>query len=183
MRQEAPQRWNLEIGWSVNAAQQGWLVWACETCLKQGRAVESKPWLQISGYNLPTFAYFDEFRICSDCKKDFVFSASEQAYWYETLEFVVCSKPNQCPDCRKKRREVKQANLEIGEMLGSFERTIPELFQLADLYEQIGSFQKSLEFLRRAKNKSRDESEIQVLLEKIRILEEQIKLKRGRLEV
>jgi lipopolysaccharide biosynthesis regulator YciM len=41
------------------------------------------------------------------------------------------------------------------------------------LYTQLGNSAKSLEFLRRAKNKSRDEAEKQVLLERIAVVEGQ----------
>ena len=61
-------------------------------------------------------------------------------------------------------------------MLASFEGTIPELVHAADLYEQMGNLTKSLEFLRRAKNKSRDDTEIQVLLERIGILEQNLRV-------
>ncbi len=171
MQVQAPHWSNLEVGWSVNAARHRWLSWACEACIKAGRALEAKPWLQTYGYNSPKFAYVDEVKKCSDCGNEFVFAATEQAYWYETLEFLTYSEPKQCISCRHKRRAVKQANLEISEMLGSFEGSIPELLQLADLYTQLGNAAKSLEFLRRAKNKSRDEAEKQVLLERIAVVE------------
>jgi Probable zinc-ribbon domain len=162
---------NLEVGWSVTAARSKWLSWACEACFKAGRALEAKPWLQTYGYNSPQFAYLDETRTCTDCGNEFVFAATEQAFWFETLEFLIYSKPKHCISCRHKRRAIKQANLEISEMLGSFEGTIPELLQLADLYTQLGNPAKSLEFLRRAKNKSRDKVEKQALLERIAVVE------------
>jgi hypothetical protein len=173
MRAQAPVWMNLELGWSVNAARNKWLSWACDACLKAGRALEAKPWLQRYGYNSPQFAYLDEARTCTDCGIEFVFAASEQAFWFETLEFLTYSRPKQCVSCRHKRRAIKQANLEIAEVLGSFEGSIPELLQLADLYTQLGNPAKSLEFLRRAKNKSRDEVEKQVLLERIAVIEGQ----------
>jgi hypothetical protein len=164
---------NLEAGWSVTAARNRWLDWACDACFKAGRALEAKPWLQVCGYNAGKFAYVDKVKTCSDCGNEFVFAATEQLFWYETLEFLIYSEPKQCVPCRHKRRAVKQANLEISEMLGSFEGSIPELLQLADLYTQLGNSAKSLEFLRRAKNKSRDEAEKQVLLERIAVVEGQ----------
>jgi Probable zinc-ribbon domain len=171
MRTQAAVWSNLTVGWSITAARNKWLSWACEACIKAGRALEAKPWLQSYGYNSPQFAYLDETKTCSDCGNEFVFAATEQAFWYETLEFLIYSKPKQCVSCRHKRRKIKQANLEIAEVLGSFEGSIPELLQLTDLYTQLGNPAKSLEFLRRAKNKSRDEVEKQVLLERIAILE------------
>ncbi len=163
---------NLEVGWSVNAARHRWLSWACDACLNAGRALEAKPWLQSYGYNAPKFAYVDELKTCSDCGTEFIFAATEQAYWYETLEIPIFAIPNQCVSCRKKRRAVKQAHLELGEVLGSFAGTIPELLQLSDLYEKIGNLPKALEFVRRAKNKSRDEVKKQVLLERISAIEQ-----------
>jgi hypothetical protein len=173
MRAQAANWSTVEVGWSVTAARHKWLTWACEACIKAGRALEAKPWLQTYGYNSPKFAYVDEVKKCSDCENEFVFAATEQLFWYETLEFLIYSNPKQCVSCRHKRRAVKQANLEISEMLGSFEGSIPELLQLADLYTQLGNPAKSLEFLRRAKNKSRDEAEKQVLLERIAVVEMQ----------
>jgi Probable zinc-ribbon domain len=89
MQVHAPAWANLEAGWSVNAARHGWLSWACDSCLKAGRALEAKPWLQTYGYNSPKFAYVDEVKKCSDCGNEFVFAATEQAFWYETLEFLI----------------------------------------------------------------------------------------------
>ncbi len=171
MLKAAPPRFIFETGWSVLAAQSGSLIWACETCLRTGRALEAKPLLQSYGYGHPKFAYFDQFQTCSDCGQEFIFSASEQTFWYETLEFPSFSTPRQCPNCRRKRRAVKKANTKLSEMLASFEGTIPELLHAADLYEQMGNKPKSLEFLRRAKNKSRDEAEKQVLVERIAVVE------------
>ncbi len=174
MQAHAPAWANLEMGWSVTAARNKWLSWACEACIKAGRALEAKPWLQSYGYNSPQFAYLDEVKTCSDCGNEFVFAATEQAFWYETLEFLIYSKPKQCVSCRHKRRIIKQANLEIGEMLGSFEGSIPELLQLADLYEKMGNLAKSLEFLRRAKNTSRGEVESKSCSNGLRFLKERI---------
>ena len=128
---------NLELGWSVTAARNKWLSWACEACIKAGRALEAKPWLQNHGCFLMKFAYVDEVKTCSDCGNEFVFAATEQLYWYETLEFLIYSEPKQCVSCRHKRRKVKQANLEIGEMLGSFEGSIPELLQLTERTKRL----------------------------------------------
>ncbi len=171
MRAHVPVWSNLELGWSVTAARNKWLSWACDACFKAGWALEAKPWLQSYGYNSVQFAYLDETKTCSDCGNEFVFAATEQAFWYETLGFLIYSKPKHCVQCRHERRAVKQANLEISEVLGSFEGSIPELLQLADLYEKMGNLPKALEFVRRAKNKSRDEIEKQVLLERIALFE------------
>jgi glutaredoxin len=144
---------NLEPGWSTRHASR--LVWACDDCLAAGRALEAKPWLQVHGLGSPEFAYFDQTRSCEDCKTDFLFSASEQAYWYETLQFVTYSVPKQCPDCRKTRRKAKGVHLELGRIHAQFSGSVAELIQLADLYLELGNAPKALEHLRRAKNKTR----------------------------
>jgi glutaredoxin len=157
-----------ESGWSARHASR--LVWACDDCLESGRALEAKPWLQLRGIS-PEFAYFDQARTCEDCQTDFVFSASEQAYWFETLQFVTYSVPKQCPDCRKTRRKAKGVHLELGRIQAQFSGSIPELIQLADLYLELGNTAKVLEHLRRAKNKTRSPELRDQLLVRIAELE------------
>ena len=53
----------------------------------------------------PRHWYVDAETICTDCSEPFIFSASEQKFWYEDLHFWVESFPKQCPPCRKTRRE------------------------------------------------------------------------------
>jgi Probable zinc-ribbon domain len=167
---EKPGIWgNLEPGWSAMHASR--LIWACDDCLGAGRALEAKPWLQVYGYGFPNFAYVDQPRTCEDCQTDFVFSASEQAYWYETLEFVAYSMPKQCPDCRRTRRKAKGIHAELGRIHAQFSGGIPELIQLADLYLELGNAGKSLEHLRRAKNKTRSVELREQLLVRIARLE------------
>lgn len=144
---------NLEPGWSAKHASH--LIWACDACLAAGRALEAKPWLQVYGYGFPDFAYIDKTRTCEDCKTIFLFSASEQVFWYETLQFTPYSVPKQCPDCRKTRRKSKGVHLELGRIHAQFTGTVAELIQLADLYLELGNAPKALEHLRRAKNKTR----------------------------
>jgi CxxC-x17-CxxC domain-containing protein len=44
---------------------------------------------------------------CADCGKDFVWSASEQAFYQEK---GFDNAPKRCPDCRRKRKEALRAN-------------------------------------------------------------------------
>jgi hypothetical protein len=160
---------NLEPGWSAKNASH--MIWACDECLAAGRALEAKPWLQTYGYGFAVFAYFDQTRTCEDCQTDFVFSANEQAYWYETLQFVAYSVPKQCPDCRKTRRKAKGVHLELGRIHSQFSGSVSELIQLADLYLELGNAPKALEHLRRAKNKTRSPELRDQLLVRIAELE------------
>jgi Probable zinc-ribbon domain len=159
----------LEPGWSAKYASH--LAWACDDCLEAGRALAAKPWLQTYQYGFALFAYFDETRTCDDCQTEFVFSASEQAFWYESLQFTAYSVPKQCPDCRKTRRKAKGVHLELGRIHAQFAGTVPELIQLADLYLELGNAPKALEHLRRAKNKTRSVELLDQLLVRIAVLE------------
>lgn len=81
--------------------------WACDSCLQSGKAVIAHPEKQTFCDHPPFLAYFDSSKICSTCKEYFIFSAKEQAFWYETLKFWVQSEAKNCLICRKKAREGK----------------------------------------------------------------------------
>jgi hypothetical protein len=51
--------------------------------------------------------YIDATFRCARCKKQFVFSAKEQRYWYEKLQFYVDSYPKHCKSCRQDVRRLK----------------------------------------------------------------------------
>jgi hypothetical protein len=55
-------------------------------------------------HHVPKYFYVDEARTCIQCAQAFVFRASEQKYWYETLKFNFSSVPVRCPACRRLRR-------------------------------------------------------------------------------
>ena len=57
----------------------------------------------------PRCWYVDATFVCRDCKAEFVFSASEQRFWYEDRQFYVDSLPRRCVGCRK----MEQALLEL----------------------------------------------------------------------
>ena len=96
-------------GWSVEEARAGQCQWACAPCIKAGRALEGHPALQTWCDYSPYFAFFDTELRCTDCGQSFVFAASEQRFWYETLKFWVQSRPKQCVPCRRARRARSQA--------------------------------------------------------------------------
>jgi hypothetical protein len=50
-------------------------------------------------------AYYSMQRRCEDCAELFWFSAREQWIWYERWGFWIDSVPNQCAECRKRRRQ------------------------------------------------------------------------------
>ncbi len=64
---------------------------------------------QIYCCDTPLYFYEDQIQKCTDCNITFVFSAREQKYWYETLQFrdLVAVR---CRPCRKRRRSAKSLN-------------------------------------------------------------------------
>ena len=55
----------------------------------------------------PRHWYVDATFKCKDCGSEFLFSAKEQIFWYETRRFYVDSQPKRCAACRKKERARK----------------------------------------------------------------------------
>jgi len=52
----------------------------------------------------PKYYYVDIDKTCVQCGKEFIFSAKEQKYWYETLKFHFASEAIRCVACRRQRR-------------------------------------------------------------------------------
>lgn len=156
-------------GWAVKSAQLRSLQWACKGCLRDGRAIEAKPWLQsFGGYSGPCLAYFDTHLRCDDCHEDFVFSAKEQQFWYERLRFWMQSRPKQCPKCRRRRRALRRPQQLIQAELAQLDPNNPEqLLRLAALYYRNGSHRKAAEFLGRAKNQARKRGQLDAFTKQI----------------
>lgn len=67
-------------------------------------AVRGDPRRQTYCCDPPRYYYVDQGRTCVQCAASFVFGASEQKYWYETLGFRLDVTAVRCPPCRRKRR-------------------------------------------------------------------------------
>jgi hypothetical protein len=74
--------------------------------------MEGHPALQTWCDFMPYFAFIDAERMCEDCGQRFLFAATEQRYWYETLKFWVQSRPKHCLPCRRARRTRNREALE-----------------------------------------------------------------------
>jgi hypothetical protein len=57
-----------------------------------------------TAHYFPKYFYVDEERRCVQCGTDFIFAATEQKYWYESLGFHFDSVPIRCAACRRRRR-------------------------------------------------------------------------------
>lgn len=69
---------------------------------------------QVYCCDVPKYFYCDEDRTCVRCGRDFVFRASEQKYWYETLQFNFSAVPVRCLGCRRQRRSEHALREQIG---------------------------------------------------------------------
>jgi hypothetical protein len=87
--------------------------WACDDCLDGGVARVADPLRQKCGARPPSLAYVDRPYTCADCGSPEVFEAGDQVHWYEALGFERDSHPLQCPRCRKVRRRVRKARVEL----------------------------------------------------------------------
>ena len=90
---------------------------------------------------------------CETCKKEFIFSAKEQKFWYEDLHFNYCAYPKSCAPCRKKIREPRILNTKLGKLLNSKDESLETLTAIADIYTKLGIQTKAEIFYARAKNK------------------------------
>jgi hypothetical protein len=132
----------------------GFYQWACDDCLDNGRALRADPRKQFYTFKYPWdtaqpfFAYFDRNRTCEACGEEFVFTKEEQQYWYEQLQFVVYSVPNQCPACRKERRQKRNLNRELSELLrAGVPGQIDQLRRIAAIYAAMGKPEKEKAYL------------------------------------
>jgi hypothetical protein len=81
--------------------------WACDNCIRTGKALLADPREQQFCDCYPYLAYFDEQRQCEECGASYVFDKGEQKHWYEILKFWVQSRPKCCKDCYKKKHPQK----------------------------------------------------------------------------
>ncbi len=61
----------------------------------------------------PRYFYVDVGKNCVQCGQDFLFSAKEQKYWYESLKFHFDSVAIRCPKCRRRQRSEKALHVQI----------------------------------------------------------------------
>lgn len=61
--------------------------------------------------------YLDTLFKCKSCEKYFIFFASEQKYWYETLRFNINARPIECSPCRVGSKKIKNASKMLAEFI------------------------------------------------------------------
>jgi hypothetical protein len=70
--------------------------------------------------------YVDIEETCKSCKREFIFFALEQKYWFEELKFWVDSHCVKCVNCRKKDFEIKQMQVKYSKLVSKIDRTADE---------------------------------------------------------
>ncbi|MEL6254958.1 MAG: zinc-ribbon domain containing protein [Bacteroidota bacterium] len=119
-------------------------IWACDECLESGKAIIVDVSKQIYLDYDPYLAYVDRANICKSCGDHFVFSKSEQKYWYEELKFWVQVNPNNCQKCRKEIRHQKNLNAELSFLLKEKDNWIlPELERIVEIYIELEKYEKA----------------------------------------
>ena len=167
MEAQATTPWWAKPGWT--SRRNSAVRWACSRCLADGRALQASPAAQTYCCSPPYLAYFDQTLKCTDCGQPFVFTKTEQRFWYETRSFIVQSRPKQCVRCRRARRVAKQSQARLQAALSRLDPRDPaQLAAVGMLYLELGSRRKAAEFLRRAKNRATNDNE---RLELLRALE------------
>jgi hypothetical protein len=92
----------------------------------------------------PHYLYVDANRVCVQCGEPFVFSAKEQKYWYETLQFRLDSNAIRCAACRRQRRTRRAVALRyeqsaVHKNSDSAEELIEFATALAELVDRCGT--------------------------------------------
>ncbi len=131
--------------------------WACDDCHQSKKAILGNPRKQFYTFKnpwdsaTPYLAYFDKNFTCKTCGEDFVFAKEEQQHWYEKLNFVVYSKPVNCPSCRKEIRDAKNLNTELSGLLKDGDpKDKNALIRIAEIYDILEKPEKAKAYRRAA---------------------------------
>ncbi|MES2133106.1 MAG: zinc-ribbon domain containing protein [Bacteroidota bacterium] len=126
--------------------------WACMSCERNKRAVFPDYSKQNYGYSGPILFYISKNMTCQTCKKEFIFEATDQKFWYEDLGFNEASYPKNCFGCRRETRLQKLLHKQLAERLHAEPKTPEQLEEVAEIYIKLGITEKAELFLARAKN-------------------------------
>lgn len=132
--------------------------WACDNCLKEGKAILANPKKQnYSSWGFPNLAYFDKSSSCRNCQSTFNFSSKEQQYWYEELQFPVHAVAVHCVICRKQIRAKKNLNTRLSELLKNGEPKDAKILEdIALLYKEMDKIEKWKEYMTKSKKRKKD---------------------------
>ena len=80
----------------------------------------------------PVTHYFDVKRPCHDCRRQFIFFAEEQKYWYEELGFALKSDCIRCVVCRNKQRGIAQSRTNYEALFHIPDRTVEQKLEMTE---------------------------------------------------
>jgi hypothetical protein len=83
--------------------------------------------------NFPTFPrrwYVDILKKCRACRRQFIFYAAEQQYWYEVLRFTIDADCVRCPACRKTDQTLRRRFQRFSNAIGRKDLTDDEFAML-----------------------------------------------------
>ncbi len=94
--------------------------------------------------HVPKYFYVDQTRTCVQCERSFVFAATEQKFWYETLQFNFDSVAVRCRSCRRYRRSLRALRAQIAAALAGLEENPDDpALLLADAEATVRLHQRS----------------------------------------
>ncbi len=127
-------------------------------------AIPTDDYMKQNFSTVPRHWFIDAWFYCEECKKEFCWTALEQKRWFDELHFYVGSHPNECRDCRKKRRRMKSYQANIKSLLrraASFESKEDMVKLIHQIEVDLGqalpeSLRKNLEILEKQIAKMRE---------------------------
>lgn len=70
-----------------------------------------------NSYDTPPSEWRTCVRVCDSCRKDFIITAGEQQFWYETLKIPFYVRITDCLDCRSRHRAQRRIAHRLGELM------------------------------------------------------------------
>lgn len=70
-----------------------------------------------NSYGSPPSEWRTHVRACERCRKDFIVTAGEQQFWYETLKIPFYVRITDCLDCRSQHRAQRRIAHRLGELM------------------------------------------------------------------
>jgi hypothetical protein len=129
----------------------------CQNCMEKHHILVAnwKKQNYLKGYLMcwsPILYYQDYTKHCKVCETDFVFSASEQKFWYETAQIFTDASPKMCKTCRQDARLKNPIHEQLKTLLPQAEAnpTKAILLEISQLYSELGNKTKAGIFLQKA---------------------------------
>jgi hypothetical protein len=80
---------------------------------------------------IPVAHYYDEERRCIDCRRQFVFFAQEQRFWYEELRFPLDADCVRCYPCRRHEQDMQRTKRDYDHLMTLAEPTPDDMARMA----------------------------------------------------